>query len=105
MAVKLHSTMYYWLSLLQAEYTEKIPFKIRKNAEYDLHLTVTGLGSEPQVEFDRTLVEFESVLPFSSGSLAEVTVTNPTIHPVEFYSLDYDKQYLLEEEVSGTIKP
>lgn len=85
---------------MQAEYKETVPFKIRRHPESELQLTMTGFGCEPQLVFDRTMVEFESVLPFSSGSVAEVTVTNPAPHPVEFYSLDYDKQFILEEEVS-----
>ena len=58
-----------------------------------------GGGSEPQLIFTPSLVEFEPVLPFSQGSEAEVTVTNPMPYPVEFYSLEFDKQYLEEEEV------
>lgn len=74
--------------------------KIRRHPESQLQLSMTGFGCEPQLEFDRTLVEFESVLPFSNGSVTEVIVSNPTSEPVEFYSLDYDKQYSLEEDVS-----
>ena len=84
---------------MQTEYKEIIPFKIKRHPESELELDLIGYGSEPQLDFDKTLVEFESVLPFSSGSVAEVTITNPTSHPVELYSLDYDKQYALEEEV------
>lgn len=73
------------------------------NSNADLHLSLAGLGSEPHIVFDRTLLEFEPVLPYSVGSVAEVTVTNPTPHPVEFYSLDFDKQYIQEEEVACTI--
>lgn len=61
---------------------------------------MSGFGREPQVTFDQTLLEFESVLPFSSGSMAEVKVSNPTPYPVELYSLDFDTQYAQEEEVS-----
>ena len=60
---------------------------------------VKGHGSEPQVEFDRQLVQFPAVLPFADGSEAEVTVSNPMPYSIEIYSLEYDKQYLEEEEV------
>ena len=49
--------------------------------------------------FDRTLLEFPPVLPFSSGSEAEVTLSNPMPYPVEIYSLNFDQQYIDEEEV------
>lgn len=74
---------------------------IRQNADSDLYLTVHGLGSEPRLEFDRNLLAFTPVLPFSPGCESEVTVTNPMAYPVEFYSLEFDKQYLEEEEVKA----
>lgn len=59
-----------------------------------------GRGSEPRLVFDKRLVEFTPILPFASyGSELEVTVTNPMEYPIEFYSVEFDKQYLLEEEV------
>ena len=64
-----------------------------------MYLHVSGQGSEPQVLFDKTLVEFLPILPFSNGSKAEVTIANPLDYPVEIYSLEFDKQYLEEEEV------
>lgn len=77
---------------------------IRQNAESDLALHVEGFGCEPQIQFDRTLVEFSPVLPFANGSESEVTISNPTFHPVEVYSLEFDKQYLKEEEVECEIE-
>lgn len=85
----------------QLHYIERIPFAIRQNTDTDLLLHVEGFGSEPQIQFDRTLVEFTPVLPFAPGTEAEVTVSNPMPYPVEFYSLEFDKQYLEEEEVSA----
>ena len=46
-------------------------------------------------------MEFPAVLPFAEGSEAEVVVSNPLPYAIEFYSLEYDKQYLEEEEVSS----
>ena len=62
-------------------------------------LHASGQGCEPQIIFDKSLVEFQPILPFSNGSEAEVTITNPLEYPVEIYSLEFDKQYLQEEEV------
>ena len=66
-------------------------------------LSVEGQGSEPHLLFDRHLVEFPPVLPFADGSEAEVVVSNPMPYPVEMYSLEFDKQYLEEEEVKHVV--
>ena len=87
------------INSIQVHYVDKIPFVIRQNAESDLCLTVQGSGSEPQLEFDLNLIAFTPVLPFSPGTESEVTVRNPMSYPVEFYSLEFDKQYIEEEEV------
>lgn len=84
---------------LQIEYTETVPIKIRKNPDCDLALVMVGRGSEPRIQLEQTMLEFDSVLPFSAGSMAEVTVVNSAPYPVEFYSLEFDKDYLAEEEV------
>lgn len=78
---------------------DRIPFKIRQNSDSTLALHVEGYGSEPQIQFDRTLVEFAPVLPFATGSDAEVVIFNPTPYPIEIYSLEFDRQYVEEEEV------
>lgn len=62
-----------------------------------------GHGSEPRLEFDRQLVEFPAVLPFTDGSEAEIVVSNPQPYPIEMYSLEFDKEYLKEEEVLYTL--
>ena len=89
---------------LQVHYTERIPFVIRQNADSDICLGVEGFGSEPQLEFDRHLIAFTPVLPFSPGVESEVNVRNPMPYPVEFYSLEFDKQYIEEEEVCPIMK-
>ena len=88
-----------YILFLQVEYTERIPFIIRQNADSDICLTVQGFGSEPQLELDRNLIAFTPVLPFSPGIESEVNVRNLMSYPVEFYSLEFDKQYIEEEEV------
>lgn len=58
-----------------------------------------GQGSEPHLLFDKHMIEFSPILPFSNGSEIEVTVSNPMDYPIEVYSLEFDKEYLIEEEV------
>lgn len=62
---------------------------------------VKGYGSEPRVEFDKQMVQLPAVLPFADGSEAEVLISNPQPYAVEIYSLEFDKQYLEEEEVGS----
>ncbi|NWW75959.1 HYDIN protein, partial [Climacteris rufus] len=44
------------------------------------------------------------VLPCSSGVDATVVVKNPCEFPIEFYSLDFDKQYLQEEKILRAVR-
>lgn len=85
---------------LQMIYNDQIPFVVNQNPDVNIVIHVTGKGSEPQIVFDRTLIEFDPVLPFSEGSEAEITITNPMDYPLEIYSLEFDNQYLDEEDVS-----
>lgn len=65
-----------------------------------LTIVTQGQGLEPQLEFTKTLLEFGPILPHSDGDEVDVIVKNPCSFPIEFYSLEFDKQYLQEEKVS-----
>lgn len=43
-------------------------------------------------------------MPFTEGSEMDVTITNPMDYPIELYSLEFDKQYLEEEDVLRWVK-
>ncbi|KAG5849419.1 hypothetical protein ANANG_G00110200 [Anguilla anguilla] len=58
-----------------------------------------GAGEEPRLEFSAPLLELGPVLPYSTGEEGAVLVRNPCPFPVEFYSLEYDTQYLEEEKI------
>ena len=62
-------------------------------------LTVLGHGMEPKLDFNMGHVSFDPILPHSLGDEKEVIVSNPCPFAVEMYSLEFDKQYLQEEEV------
>lgn len=51
------------------------------------------------MEFTPSVLQLGPVLPFSPGDDLEVVVRNPCAFPVEFYSVEMDKQYLEEEKV------
>ena len=67
-------------------------------------LMCRGNGLEPRLEFDRNLVEFGPVLPHSLGDEQDIIVRNPCGFPIEFYSLESDKQYLEEEKILRLMK-
>ena len=58
-----------------------------------------GHGMEPKLDFNMGHVSFDPILPHSLGDEKEVIVSNPCPFAVEMYSLEFDKQYLQEEEV------
>lgn len=64
-----------------------------------LFVTAHGQGEEPNLEFCPSELELGPCLPFNMEAEAEVTVKNHSLFPVEFYSLEFDTQYLKEEEV------
>ena len=64
-----------------------------------LLLLAQGKGEEPQLEFSTSVLKMGPALPHSAGEETEVIVRNPCPFPVEFYSLEFDKQYLEEEKV------
>ena len=59
-----------------------------------------GNGLEPKLDFNMGHATFDPILPHSLGDEKEVVVSNPCPFSVEMYSLEFDQQYLQEEEVS-----
>ncbi|XP_062355753.1 hydrocephalus-inducing protein homolog [Cinclus cinclus] len=64
-----------------------------------LKLHLSGQGLEPRLEFSPPALRMGWVLVDSDGVDATVVVKNPCNFPVEFYSLDFDEQYLEEEKI------
>lgn len=62
-------------------------------------LTACGQAEEPQLQFCPPVLDLGACLPSSTEAEADVTVKNLSSFPIEFYSLELDKQYLEEEEV------
>eukprot|EP01135_Chromosphaera_perkinsii_P007876 Nk52_evm68s1020 gene=Nk52_evmTU68s1020 len=76
----------------------QIPFKIKMNPKAHI-VKAKGVGTESQLVFTPSVVEFNAILPYSGGDENKVTVFNPTARPVEMFSVDFDKKYLEEEEI------
>ncbi|KAL6479129.1 hypothetical protein MHYP_G00125620 [Metynnis hypsauchen] len=84
-------------------YREKLVVVVAQSTQRVL-LLAQGQGQEPQLEFSTSVLELGPVLPYSGGQEAEVVVRNPCPFPIEFYSLDFDKQYLEEEKILQMMK-
>ncbi|XP_026722885.1 hydrocephalus-inducing protein homolog, partial [Athene cunicularia] len=70
----------------------------------DLQLQVSGRGLEPRLEFSPPVLELGPLLPYSHGAEGTVVVKNPCDFPIEFYSLEFDQQYLAEEQILQMLK-
>ncbi|XP_067276661.1 hydrocephalus-inducing protein homolog isoform X2 [Pseudorasbora parva] len=84
-------------------YSQRLVIKVSQSTQKIL-LLAQGQGEEPQLEFSSSTLDMGSILPCSEGKVAEVIVRNPRPFPIEFYSLDFDKQYLVEEEILRLLK-
>ncbi|KAM4894666.1 hydrocephalus-inducing protein homolog [Sylvia borin] len=64
-----------------------------------IKLHLSGQGLEPRLKFIPPALKMGWVLVDSDGVEATVVVKNPCNFPIEFYSLDFDEQYLEEEKI------
>ncbi|XP_039769505.1 hydrocephalus-inducing protein homolog isoform X2 [Ornithorhynchus anatinus] len=69
-----------------------------------LSLLVQGHGLEPRLDFNPFVLELGPLMPYSIGDEAEVVVKNPCNFPIEFYSLEFDQQYIEEEKILRKLK-
>uniref|UniRef100_A0A8C8EBQ1 HYDIN protein n=1 Tax=Otus sunia TaxID=257818 RepID=A0A8C8EBQ1_9STRI len=84
-------------------YRSQLKINIYQSSQH-LQLQVSGRGLEPQLEFSPTVLELGPLLPYSCGAEGTVVVKNPCEFPIEFYSLEFDQQYLAEEQILQTLK-
>lgn len=78
------------------------PVNIKHNPKPS-YVTVTGVGCQMQLIFNPSELVLPQSQPFSSSTTAEVTVSNPTPYPIEFYSLQFDQQLYTEEVVDPRV--
>ncbi|CAH8527146.1 unnamed protein product [Schistosoma turkestanicum] len=84
----------------EKKYETKIQLNIENSSDTMLKIHCQGKGLEPQLTFDRVMLQFTPILPYSiNGSEELVTITNPCDYPIEFYSVELDKQAVLEDEI------
>ncbi|NXS60518.1 HYDIN protein, partial [Brachypteracias leptosomus] len=89
--------------LEEKSYRSELKINICQSSQH-FQLQVLGHGLEPQLEFSPTTLELGPVLPYSNGAEGTVVVKNPCEFPIEFYSLEFDQQYLAEEQILRMLK-
>lgn len=82
----------------QRSYKYELKLNIHGSSNH-LSLHLSGQGLEPRLEFSPPALKMGWGLVDSDGVEATVVVKNPCKFPIEFYSLDFDEQYLEEEKV------
>ncbi|NXT36809.1 HYDIN protein, partial [Pelecanoides urinatrix] len=87
----------------EKSYRKELKINICQSSQH-LQLQLSGHGLEPQLEFSPTVLELGPLLPHSSGVEGTVVVKNPCEFPIEFYSLEFDQQYLAEEQILRMLK-
>lgn len=90
--------------VFQKFYSQTLTFQLARSTQ-KLTLLAQGQGLEPRLEFSPLILELGPLLPYAPGDEAEVVVKNPCDFPIEFYSLEFDQQYLVEEKVSRGPSP
>jgi len=56
------------------------------------------------IELSPETIKLGPVLPYCKDSVEVLSITNPMEHAIEFFSLDFDTQYLEEEEIVKRIE-
>ncbi|NXW03107.1 HYDIN protein, partial [Fregetta grallaria] len=87
----------------EKSYRSELKINICQSSQH-LQLQVSGAGLEPQLEFSPPVLELGPLLPYSRGAEGTVVVKNPCEFPIEFYSLEFDQQYLAEEQILRMLK-
>ncbi|XP_026704551.1 hydrocephalus-inducing protein homolog [Athene cunicularia] len=87
----------------EKSYRSKLKINVCQSSQ-NLQLHVSGRGLEPQLEFSPPVLELGPLLPYSRGAEGTVVVKNPCKFPIEFYSLEFDQQYLAEEQILQMLK-
>uniref|UniRef100_A0A8C8S7Z5 HYDIN n=1 Tax=Pelusios castaneus TaxID=367368 RepID=A0A8C8S7Z5_9SAUR len=84
-------------------YSNHLMVRISQSSDR-LLLLVSGYGLEPRLQFTPSVLDLGPLLPYGMGDEAEVVVKNPCKFPIEFYSLEFDQQYLTEEWILRMLK-
>ena len=79
-------------------YVQKLAFKCNQNQKQFI-LNVKGQGINYTVDLVPETIQLGPVLPYDPSAIQAFEIRNPMEQPIELYSLDFDKQFLDEEEI------
>jgi hydrocephalus-inducing protein len=77
-------------------FTQKLMFKFKENQKQFV-LNVKGQSTNNSVELISEAIKLRPILPYHTKSIEYFNIVNTMDHPIEIYSLDFDKQYLTKE--------
>ena len=80
-------------------FAQKLAFKCAQNTNKMFILNVKGQGIHYQLEMVPETIKLGPVLPYDRSAIQEFEIRNPMDQPIEVYSLDFDRQYIEEEEI------
>lgn len=83
-------------------YSTELLVKVENNKKAK-SLKIVGEGVGCPIRFEPNILELGPVIPFSPGHEGLVTVSNLSEVPLEFYSVDWDQQYRVEEDVLSAV--
>lgn len=79
-------------------FQHKLLFKCKENTKH-FPLMVKGQGINNVSEMAPENLKLGPVLPYDTTAISCFEIRNPMEHPIEIYSLDFDKQYCEEEDI------
>jgi hypothetical protein len=82
----------------QRDFDFDLPFRLHMNPKIR-YLHVVGRSIKPLITFEPSSLSFGPILPYAEGVETKVTIQNITPHPIELYSVDFDAQYRVDEEI------
>jgi hydrocephalus-inducing protein len=74
-------------------FLHKLIFKCTDNTTKVFPLNVKGQGINNTVEILPENLKLGPVLPYDTSAISCFEIRNPMEHPIEIYSLDFDRQY------------
>ena len=75
----------------------KFSIQVKENPK-NFIISVKGSGTFVSLEITKDKFEIGPVLPFDDQAYQKVEFKNTSDYDTELYSLDFDKQYIREEE-------
>ncbi|KAJ3047832.1 hypothetical protein HK097_011139 [Rhizophlyctis rosea] len=81
----------------EKEYDEVLPIKIAMNPK-PIPLHLFGKGAKLNVVFEPDNLVMGPILPASEGIEKRFVAYNPSNYPIEMFSVEFDQQYLEEED-------